>query len=259
MDGTCTNCRCTLSSAMKRCSKEGCPGQNLLQLRGPARCSSATRGLAIAERQACRHTSLKLTTVSNHDIKAGVSRTAAAGLNGLDNIVAFNNLAKHTVLPIKPACSGGAQEELGSVGVWASIGHGQNSRTKMLEHKVLILKPVAVNAPATSPIVVGEIAALAHEIRDDPMEAGVLVAEAFLFRSTELQEVLGCLWNHILLELHDNSPKRGSIAITAKLHVEVHNWIFRIGRPQGGLVGRRRLCHLRDRLHALTLPHGLRF
>ena len=46
----------------------------------------------------------------------------------------------------------------------------------------------------------GEVASLQHELRDDPMELGVLVAKA-LFVCAKLDEVLHCLGNDIVVKL----------------------------------------------------------
>lgn len=39
---------------------------------------------------------------------------------------------------VEPACHNGGDEELGSIGVLASIGHGQHTRLAVLEVEVLI-------------------------------------------------------------------------------------------------------------------------
>lgn len=59
-----------------------------------------------------------------------------------------------------PLCSGCADEELGPVSVWASIGHGQNPGPCMLQDEVLIFKLVAVDGFSTGSIVVGEVTSL---------------------------------------------------------------------------------------------------
>lgn len=50
---------------------------------------------------------------------------------------------------------------------------------------------------------------LAHELRDDPVEGGTLVAETLLSRA-ELSEVFGGLGHDVRAKLHHHSPCRGS-------------------------------------------------
>ena len=70
----------------------------------------------------------------------------------------------------------------------------------MLQLEVLILELVAVDGLATSAIVVGEIASLAHELRDDAVESGSLVAESFL-AGAQGTEILGRTGNNVSTKL----------------------------------------------------------
>ena len=70
----------------------------------------------------------------------------------------------------------------------------------MLQGEVLILELVAVDGLSTSAVVVGEVTTLAHEVGDDAMEGGGLVAEALL-AGAESTEVLGGLGDHVSAEL----------------------------------------------------------
>jgi len=84
------------------------------------------------------------------------------------------------VLSIEPRCFGGTQEELRSIGVWSGIGHRQNSRSGVSELKVLICELGSENRLSTGSVVVGEITSLAHESRNDTVEAGISVSESLL-------------------------------------------------------------------------------
>jgi len=62
---------------------------------------------------------------------------------------------------------------------------------------------ITVDGFTTSTIMVGEITALKHKVRNDTMETTGLIAKA-LFTSTESTEVLGSLGNYISVEFKDN-------------------------------------------------------
>lgn len=59
----------------------------------------------------------------------------------------------------------------------------------MFEDKVLIFKLPAINGLPACAVVVGEVASLAHKLRDDAMKAAALVAKA-LFMCAQAAEVL---------------------------------------------------------------------
>lgn len=70
----------------------------------------------------------------------------------------------------------------------------------MLQLEVLISKLATVDGLATSAIMIGEVATLAHEVRDDTMENATLVAKALL-TSAQGTEVLSSLGDHITAQL----------------------------------------------------------
>lgn len=61
-----------------------------------------------------------------------------------------------------PFCSGGAEEELRSVGVWSGICHRDDAHPRVPQREVLVLELVAVDRAAARAVVVGEVTALAH-------------------------------------------------------------------------------------------------
>ena len=75
---------------------------------------------------------LKLSTVSNGDLLAGLALPGPKALHGLHNIHASFHLAKDHMLAIQPLSLDSADEKLGTVCVGSSICHGQDARTCML-------------------------------------------------------------------------------------------------------------------------------
>ena len=70
----------------------------------------------------------------------------------------------------------------------------------VLQTEVLVLKLIAVDGLPSSSISVGEVSSLTHEVGDDTMEAGALVAESLL-AGAEGTEVLSSLGDHVIAEL----------------------------------------------------------
>ena len=70
----------------------------------------------------------------------------------------------------------------------------------MLQGEVLVLELVAVDGLAAGAVTRGEVAALAHEVGDDPVEGGALEAEALL-PGAQRAEVLGGLGHHVGAQL----------------------------------------------------------
>lgn len=55
--------------------------------------------------------------------------------------------------------------------------------SRVLQHKVFIVELPAVDGLAAGAVVVGEVASLTHELRNDAVEAGAFEAEALLVRA----------------------------------------------------------------------------
>lgn len=101
---------------------------------------------------------------------------------------------------IEPTSLGTSDEELTAIGIGSSICHREYTRFGMSKLKVFILESGSINGFTTGTIVVGEIATLAHEIRDHPVETATLVAKTF-FSGAERAKVLCRLRNNILPQL----------------------------------------------------------
>lgn len=59
---------------------------------------------------------------------------------------AFQNFSKDYVSAVEPGSLGGGDEELGAVGVFTSVGHGEPSSAIVTELEVLVFETFAVNA-----------------------------------------------------------------------------------------------------------------
>ena len=70
----------------------------------------------------------------------------------------------------------------------------------MLQAEVLVLELVAVDGLASSAVPGSEVSSLAHEVGDDAVEAGALVAVALL-SSAQGTEVLAGLGHHVIPQL----------------------------------------------------------
>ena len=69
----------------------------------------------------------------------------------------------------------------------------------MLLLEVLVGELLAVDGLATGAVAAGEVTALEHELGDDAVESGALVAEALL-AGAESSEVLGRLGDNVVVE-----------------------------------------------------------
>jgi hypothetical protein len=73
------------------------------------------------------------------------SRVGTEALDLLDKVLALGDLTKDNVLAVQPRGNDGGDEELGSVGVGSSVGHGEQERLVVPELEVLIGELVSVD------------------------------------------------------------------------------------------------------------------
>lgn len=83
------------------------------------------------------------------------------------------------MLSVQPLSVNIADEELGAVGVWSSVSHREAAR-EVLDAEVFISKLGTIDGFTASTIKVGKITTLHHEILDDTVENGALIAESLL-------------------------------------------------------------------------------
>ena len=74
-------------------------------------------------------------------------------------------------------CGDEAEEELRSVSVGTSVGHGEDTGTVVLVDEVLIGEFSSVDGLTTGTVSDGEVATLGHESGNDSVEGAVLEVE----------------------------------------------------------------------------------
>mmetsp|Transcript_3679 Transcript_3679/g.6258 ORF Transcript_3679/g.6258 Transcript_3679/m.6258 type:complete len:270 (+) Transcript_3679:43-852(+) len=144
-------------------------------------------------------------------------------LDLLDELVSLDDPSEDGVLLVEVGRGSEADEELGAVGVFAGVGHGEDSLVGVGEPDLLVLKLLAVDAVASSPVLVGDVSSLRHESLDDPVEdVALVVVVGSLLSRADGPEVLGSLW-HLLGEDLEDDPLllRCGLALTRDLDVEV--------------------------------------
>ena len=105
-------------------------------------------------------------------------RRRSVGLNLLDELRSLDDLAENDVLAVQPGGDDGGHEELRTVGVGSSVGHGEEEGAIVLKLKVLVVELVSVDGDSSSSVVVGEVTSLEHKVGDDTMEDRSLVAQS---------------------------------------------------------------------------------
>ena len=138
-----------------------------------------------------------LSAVSN------LARTRSSSFKSLDDVqgLIISNLAEDDVLVIQPGGDDSGDEELGTVGVWSSIGHGQKSWLSVSQLEVLIGELLTIDGLATSAVATSEITTLKHELWDDAVERGALVSEPMFFLVAQGTEVLDGTWDLLIEEV----------------------------------------------------------
>ena len=75
------------------------------------------------------------------------------------------------MLAIQMGSGHGTQEELRTISVGSSIGHGKDSSTSVPETEILVIELSSIDGLASSAIEVSEVSSLAHEVRNNTMES----------------------------------------------------------------------------------------
>ena len=152
-----------------------------------------------------------LTAVDDDDRLFGlVVPVNSVAFNRIENIHAVTDLAEYAVGTIEMGSGDEAEEELGAVGVGSSVGHREDTSTRVLVYEVLIGESLSVDGGSTSSVSGGEITSLSHELRNDSVESASLEVEsltlwgAALLTCAESSEVLRGLWS-VSCEVHSDS------------------------------------------------------
>lgn len=111
---------------------------------------------------------------------------------------------------VQPGARNESDEELGAIGVGASVGHGKKSWNIMLKKEVFIGKSPSVDGFASSAIMIGKVSSLSHEVGNDPMEVGSFVPETLLM-GAKCSEV-GCSFRGFFVEELENQLSGFAVA-----------------------------------------------
>jgi len=118
-------------------------------------------------------------------------------------------------------------EKLTAIGVFARVGHGQKTGSVVPQLEVFILELLAIDALTAGAVMPGEVAALTHEVFDDPVEGAAFVVQRLtrlcnsFVAGAESAEVFGSSRHDVVEELKDDSA--GSVA--PDLNVKIHFWV----------------------------------
>ena len=160
------------------------------------------------------------------------------GLHELHDVHALDDLTEYGVLAVQPRGDHGGDEELGSLGVGASVSHGEKSGLGVLDLEVLVVELTAVDGLAAHTVSVSEVTTLKHEVRDDSVEARSLVVEGFargsnaLLASTESTEVLGGLGNGLTEKTEQDAASR--LVINLDVEEDLAGNLLKVSTKGGG-------------------------
>lgn len=106
----------------------------------------------------------ELTAVSDDHSLLRLTTLRATSFHSLNNFESLGDLAEDGVLSIEVRSVHEGDEELGAVGVLASVGHGEEAWGVVLVDEVLVVEFHAVDRLATGAVADGEVATLCHEL-----------------------------------------------------------------------------------------------
>ena len=191
----------------------------------------------------------ELARIGNHDRDRSRTLAAADCFHFFHHIIAFHHLSENNVAAVQPSRFHGADKKLRAIGVRAGIGHGKHTGPGVFSgfpFEAFVLEFIAIYGLAARAVVVGEITALAHELRDDAVEPAAFimqwharVSHAF-FPRAKCPEVFGSLWHGIGEEFKNDAPGR----LLVNGDVEKYLGIFRVDFERWSVRFHGRVCVL---------------
>ena len=148
--------------------------------------------------------SSELSAIGDHAFGFGLSLSGALFVECFNDILSFDDFSVDAVFAVEPGALHEGDEELGSVGVGAGVGHREEVGLGVLDFEVLVGKLLSVDGLAAGSVVFGEVTALGHEVSDDSVETASFVAET-MFSGAEGSEVFGSLGGDVVVEFEDDS------------------------------------------------------
>lgn len=106
---------------------------------------------------------LQLSTFGDDNLLAGFASLGAQLSHAANHVHALSDEAKGHVFEVQVLSLLQCDEELGVVGVSATVSHGQQPRARVAHVKVLVLKLVPVDGLPSCPVLVGEVATLSTD------------------------------------------------------------------------------------------------
>merc|ERR1740117_54056 len=167
---------------------------------------------------------LKQAAIENGNFLLRLSAGGADGFDCCHDIHALNNLSEHNVAAVEPRGLHSGEEELGAIGVRASVRHAKDTSASVLEFEILVSELRAVNALTASAVAAGEVTALNHEVRDDAVERATLEMKClssgrFAFvASAKVNEVRHSLWYVLAVKTYGDTLR----LLVANFDIEVH-------------------------------------
>ena len=112
----------------------------------------------------------ELSAIGDMDGLSGLTVLRSNLLHSLEDILSLGDLSEDGVLSIEMRSRNEAEEELRSVGVGTSVGHGEDAGAGVLEAEVFVSELFSVDGFTTTAVALGEITTLDHEGRNDTVE-----------------------------------------------------------------------------------------